>query len=125
MERSRTSQLMASEASVANSTAFALSTGKAPGNPRHTGQTLVLGAEPNWLAQPQKALVAVSSCTWTSSPITGSYLARTWGESAAAGILSLILTRQDFPRGSFFPVFRKVTDSIPDFLVSNMPGPSI
>jgi hypothetical protein len=49
-------------------------------------------------------------------------LARTWGESAAAGILSLILTRQDFPRGSFFPVFRKVTDSIPDFLVSNMPG---
>jgi len=43
MERSRTSQLMASEASVANSTAFSLSTGKAPGSPRHTGQTLVLG----------------------------------------------------------------------------------
>jgi len=39
-----------------------------------------------------------------------------------AGILSLILTRQDFPRGSFFPVFRKMTDSIPDFLVSNMPN---
>jgi len=34
----------------------------------------------------------------------------------------MILTRQDFPRGSFFPVFRKAADSIPDFLVRNMPG---
>ncbi len=77
---------MARAARVANSTAFALSTGKAPGSARHTGQTLLLGAEPKWLAQPQKALEAVSSCTWTSSQITGSYLARTSGESAAAGI---------------------------------------
>src|SRR5271166_3292616 len=93
MERSRTSQLMAIEASVANSTAFALSTGKEPGRPRQTGQTLVLGAEPKWLAQPQKTLVAVSSCTWTSSPMTGSYLARISGERAAADILAKILAR--------------------------------
>src|ERR1039457_1021276 len=87
MDRSRTWQLRASEASAANSTALALSTGSAPGRPRQTGQTLVLGAEPKWLAHPQKALVAVSSCTWTSRPMTGSYLARTSGDRpAAAGI---------------------------------------
>ncbi len=37
----------ASAASVANSTALALSTGSAPGRPRQTGQMLVLGSEPN------------------------------------------------------------------------------
>ena len=46
MERSRTWQCSASEASVANSTALALSTGSAPGRPRQTGQMLVFGAEP-------------------------------------------------------------------------------
>ena len=47
-------------------------TGSDPGSPRHTGQTLVLGSEPKRFEQPQKILVVVSSCTWTSSPITGS-----------------------------------------------------
>src|ERR1035441_6787750 len=93
IERSRTWQLMASEASVAKATACSLSTGKAPGSARQTGQTFVLGSEPNRLAQPQKALVAVSSCTWTSSPMTGSYLARTSDDNVAAGILTMILAR--------------------------------
>ena len=81
-----TVQLSASEAEVANSTARALSTGNAPGNPRQTGQTLVLGSDPNLLVQPQKALVAVSSCTWTSRPMTGSYFASTSGETTDGGI---------------------------------------
>jgi len=36
-------QFRAIAANVANSTALRFSTGKAPGMPRHTGQTLVLG----------------------------------------------------------------------------------
>lgn len=43
------------------------------GCPMHTGQTLVLGSSPYWLAQLQKALVRVSSCTCVSMPITASY----------------------------------------------------
>src|SRR5271163_2637383 len=89
MERSRTWQLMASEASVANSTARWLRTGKAPGRPRQTGQILVFGAEPKRLAQPQKALVSVRSWTWTSSPMTGSYLARMSGGRLIAVLISL------------------------------------
>ena len=38
-----------------------LSTGSAPGMPRQTGQTLVLGSAPNAALQPQKIFVAVSS----------------------------------------------------------------
>jgi hypothetical protein len=38
-----------------------LSTGSAPGSPRHTGQTWVLGAAPNAALQPQKIFEAVSS----------------------------------------------------------------
>src|SRR5208283_3189204 len=79
MEHSRTWQLRASEARVANSTARSLRTGKAPGRPRQTGQTWVFGSAPKRLAQPQKALLSVRSWTWTSSPMTGSYLARMSG----------------------------------------------
>ena len=39
-------QFSAMAASVANSTALRFNTGKAPGKPRQTGQTLVLGAIP-------------------------------------------------------------------------------
>src|SRR5271154_1667107 len=95
MERSRISQLMAVAASTANSTARLLSTGSAPGSPRHIGQTFVLGAAPNFAEQPQKALVRVSNCTWTPSPITGSYLVRISGETLAdAAITLLILAAQ-------------------------------
>src|SRR5271168_1489870 len=92
MERSRTSHLMAVAASTANSTARLFSTGSAPGRPRQTGQILVLGAAPNFAEKPQKALVRVSSCTWTSRPMMGSYLVRISGEMfVATAITGLIL----------------------------------
>jgi hypothetical protein len=67
-----TRQFSAIAASVANSTAFLFRTGKAPGKPRQTGQTFVFGGSPKRVEQEQKILVAVSSWTCTSSPITGS-----------------------------------------------------
>src|SRR5450432_2890202 len=92
MERSLSSQWIAVAASTANSTARLLRTGSEPGSPRQMGQILVFGAAPNFDEQPQKALVRVSSCTWTSSPITGSYLVRISGETLAdAAITPLIL----------------------------------
>src|SRR6266576_6222409 len=75
MEVSRISQFSAMAASVANSTALRFSTGKAPGSPRQTGQTFVFGGSPKRVEHEQKILLAVSSWTWTSSPITGSYFA--------------------------------------------------
>ena len=42
-----------------------------PGSPMHTGQTWVLGGAPNAVLQPQKIFDAVSSCAWTSRPMTG------------------------------------------------------
>src|SRR3954471_874188 len=73
MEVSRISQFSAIAARVANSTALQFRTGNAPGSPRHTGQTFELGGSPKWVEQEQKIFDAVSNCTWTSSPITGSY----------------------------------------------------
>src|SRR2546423_8684027 len=70
-------QFSAMAASTAYSTTFLLSTGNAPGKPRQTGQTLVLGGAPNCVEQPQKIFVCVSSCTCTSRPMTGSYFSRT------------------------------------------------
>src|SRR5271156_5021344 len=83
---------MAVAARTANSTARLFRTGSAPGRPRQTGQMLVLGAAPNFDEQPQKALVRVSNCTWTSRPMTGSYLVRISGEMLAeTAITGLIL----------------------------------
>jgi hypothetical protein len=76
MDVSLMRQFSAMAASVANSTAFLFNTGSAPGSPRQTGQTLVFGGSPKRVEQEQKILVAVSSWMWTSSPMTGSYLAR-------------------------------------------------
>ena len=56
-------QFKAIAASTANSTAFRFITGKTPGIPRHTGQTLLLGGAPNCVEHEQKILVVVSS--WT------------------------------------------------------------
>src|SRR5712692_11898473 len=64
---------------MAISTARLFSTGRVPGKPRHTGQTLVFGGSPKRVEQPQKIFVLVRSWTWTSRPITGSYFARTSG----------------------------------------------
>jgi len=66
------SQLSTSPIRIADSTALTLTTGRAPGRPRQTGQVWVLGAAPNSVGQPQNIFVAVLSSTCTSSPITGS-----------------------------------------------------
>ena len=76
---------------MASSTAAWLSTGSAPGSPRQTGQTLLLGCAPKLVGQPQKILVAVASWTWTSSPMTGSYLAIASGEARSASAWGMIL----------------------------------
>src|ERR1700722_20215850 len=66
-------QFGAIAASVANSTALRFSTGKAPGRPKHTGQTFVFGGAPKRVEQEQKIFDAVRSCTCTLRPMTGSY----------------------------------------------------
>src|SRR5580698_10697242 len=76
MEVSLIRQLSAIAASTAKSTALRFSTGKAPGRPRQTGQTFVFGGAPKCVEHEQKILDTVRSWTCTSSPITGSYLAR-------------------------------------------------
>ena len=47
---------------------------KDPGIPVHTGQVWLLGAPPKAVEQPQKIFVFVANSTWTSSPITVSYV---------------------------------------------------
>src|ERR1700722_1320125 len=85
---------MASEARIAISTARLFKTGKVPGSPRQTGHTLLLGASPKRFAHPQKILLFVNSCTWTSSPITGSYLANTSGGIAAVSDADLVISKR-------------------------------
>src|SRR6266478_973299 len=87
MEISLMRQFSAIAARAANSTALRFSTGKAPGKPRHTGHTFVLGGSPKCAEQEQKILVAVRSWTCTSSPITGSYLAR--ADSEMSGVVAI------------------------------------
>src|SRR5205823_14122260 len=66
---------------IAISTAPRFSAGSAPGSPRQTGQTCVLGGAPNCVEQPQKIFDRVRSWAWTSRPMTGSKSAT--GMSAA------------------------------------------
>lgn len=80
-------------ASAANSTAFRFRTGKAPGSPKQTGQTFVFGGSPKRVEHEQKILVTVSSWTWTSNPMTGSYFER------AETVLSIdVAISQDYRR---------------------------
>src|SRR5437899_1992616 len=88
METSLIRHSKAIAARAANSTAFRFSTGKAPGSPRHTGHTLVFGRSPKRVEQEQKIFDAVSSCTWTSSPMTGSYFASKSSETAEVVAIS-------------------------------------
>ena len=71
-DRSWMVQPSASPARIAKSTAVRFRTGSAPGSPRQTGQMWVFGSAPNAALQPQKIFDAVSSCAWTSSPMTDS-----------------------------------------------------
>src|ERR1700694_6110178 len=88
METSFIRHSSAIAAKVANSTAFRFNTGNAPGIPRHTGHTFVFGGSPKRVEQEQKIFEAVSSCTWTSSPMTGSYFARQSSETAGGVAIS-------------------------------------
>src|SRR6266478_4589569 len=72
MLRSAMRQPKALPALIAISTAASFSAGRAPGSPRQTMQTCVLGGAPKRVGQPQKIFDRVRSCAWTSSPITGS-----------------------------------------------------
>src|SRR4029077_10479957 len=88
METSLIRHSKAIAAKAANSTAFRLSTGKAPGSPRHTGHTLVFGGSPKRVEHEQKIFDTVSSCTWTSSPMTASYFASKSSETAGVVAIS-------------------------------------
>src|SRR5436305_881035 len=76
MLRSAILQPNAFPARIAIDTALSFSAGNAPGSPRHTGHTSVLGGAPKAVEQPQKIFVLVRSWACTSSPITGSQSAR-------------------------------------------------
>src|SRR6516165_13087 len=101
-------QLSAIAASTANSTALRFKTGSTPGSPRHTGHTLVFGGFPNFVEHEQKIFVSVSSWTWTSSPITGSYLARAATIASDAVTISSDYSRlcRRVPRALFPPALR-------------------
>src|SRR3954451_2951269 len=58
-------------------TASAFVTGSVPGWPRQIGQVWTFGSSPKDSSQPQNIFVRVRSCTWISSPITGSQSAIT------------------------------------------------
>ncbi len=92
-----TVQPVASAARIASVTAWRLRTGSAPGRPRHTGQTLVLGASPKRLRHPQKILVAVRSWTCTSRPMTGSYRDSTPSRAGVAVAMDRRLYRLNSP----------------------------
>ena len=72
IERSASSEPTARPISSPYSIAFALTTGSAPGRPRHTGHTCVLGSAPKVVSHPQNIFEAVPSSTWVSRPMTGS-----------------------------------------------------
>ena len=67
-------QFVASPTAIAYSTTCLFNTGRDPGMPVHTGQVWLLGAPPKAVEQPQKIFVFVANSTWTSSPITVSYV---------------------------------------------------
>src|SRR5438876_11532368 len=64
---------------TAISTTARFKAGSAPGRPRQTGHTCVLGGAPNAVGQAQKIFERVRSCACTSRPMTGS--------KSAAGIV--------------------------------------
>ena len=52
--------------------ASSFTTGSTPGCARHTGHVWVFGGSPNDSSHPQNIFVRVDSCTWISTPMTGS-----------------------------------------------------
>src|SRR5690348_1242031 len=93
---------------MASSTACRLRTGRAPGSPRQTGHTFVLGGAPKLVGQPQKILVRVASWTCTSRPITGSYRAIASGLTA---VVTLDAMKVIIPAGPLQLIkFRNIPD---------------
>src|SRR5258708_15128768 len=91
---------MARAARMAVSTARLWRTGSVPGRPRQTGQTLEFGESPKRVEQPQKIFVLVRSWTWTSRPMTGSYLARSSGEMAES-VANFVMAKEiKYSRGA-------------------------
>src|SRR3954469_18610597 len=84
------SQLSASPIRMVASMAARVATGRAPGSPRHTGQTWVLGSAPKPVGQPQNIFVFVPSSTCTSRPITGSKRATT---SSYPSVVVVVIVR--------------------------------
>ncbi len=72
MLRSAILQPKALPALTAMATAASFKDGSAPGSPRHTAQTCVLGGAPKAVLQGQKIFERVRSCACTSRPMTGS-----------------------------------------------------
>ena len=64
--------LIAVPKAIAFLTTSLFKTGSAPGKPKQTSQTLVLGSSPKLVGQLQKIFVFVFNCACTSSPITTS-----------------------------------------------------
>src|SRR5271157_3192993 len=93
METSLMRHSKAIAARTANSTAFRFSTGNAPGSPRQTGHTFVFGGSPKRVEQEQKIFEAVSNCTCTSSPMTGSYFERRTSEMAGVHVQLLTASK--------------------------------
>ena len=84
-------------------TARRFNTGSAPGSPRQTGQTLVLGGAPKLVGHPQKIFVAVESCTCTSSPMTGSYRPIISGVAAAKAEVDMVFFHYNYGLPGRFP----------------------
>src|SRR6476469_6113401 len=95
------SQLSARPIRIADSTALPLTTGIAPGRPRHVGQVPALGSPPKVAGQPQNIFDAVLSSTCTSSPRAGSKAASTssYGMRAALVLVEVISSYQVRSRG--------------------------
>src|SRR5580692_7323480 len=91
---------MARAARMAISTARLLRTGRVPGRPRQTGQTLEFGESPNRVEQPQKIFVLVRSWRWTSRAMTGSYLARSSGDMADSVANFVMVKEIKYSRGA-------------------------
>src|SRR5271157_4479100 len=86
-------QFSASAVFMAIVTASWFNTGRAPGKPRHTGQTLEFGGSPKCVEQEQKIFDLVRSCKCTSRPITASYFVRATVETVIGRIPCRKLSR--------------------------------
>ena len=79
-------QFSASPMRIADSTAMPFTTGIAPGSPRQTGHTWVLGSAPKTVEHEQNIFEAVLSSTCTSSPSAGSNRSRASSNETSSAV---------------------------------------